>query len=90
MVVVFSLYRVELKKEQLSCLEKIPIEMLVSAVKLLCDWIKDNLYDFCEVDFILKRPLSAEAEEDLKGLPFYMEDKISGKCSCLTPLTCAF
>ena len=73
------LCRVELSKEQLSCLEEMPVEMLVSAVRLFCDWIKDGLYDFNEIDFIFKVPLSSEAEEELKQLPFYKEEHISGK-----------
>jgi hypothetical protein len=72
-------YRVELTKEQLSCLEEIQIEMLVSTTRLFCDWIKDGLCDFCELDFIFKSPLSAEAEKNLKELPFYMETNVTGK-----------
>lgn len=54
------------------------IEMLVSAVRLFCDWFKDGLCEFCEVDFIFKSPLSADAEEDLNQR---MEKNFSGKLS---------
>ena len=57
-----------LSSSQLACLQALKLPYLYSTMELFVNWVKDGIYDFHELPFVMKKHLEPEDEEVLDKL----------------------